>query len=405
VDDAERGCDQVSVTARRVLFLATVVAFVVAIVPLGGTAARGALPFYAAIGNAESARVTYSVPGAPLTEVPVDGGGTRSQASSGGIDGSRGYAAAPDPGEAVVTLPSLLRGVAGVNVPDYPLAATSQDPVRPEQAADLPGIHVHAASSQQHSDAETVIGSADGQVKTTATAGVVDDEVAAHAEAIIGDLNAGPLRISGLRSAATLTRRSDGTIKRDSGLTVASASISGVPVSIGANGITVTNTAIPIPGAGSFRDLLIGSGIHVHVLAGESTDTSVMSPALVITTPFTSLTDKPGTATYVIGRAAALLDLVTPPPPPRPTAIASAAPAAGSDTSTPIVTPFAPAAGSTVSPSLGSNAGPVPATGSIANMRGTPIEWQLRNIYLAFVIAALALTAGNAALRHLGVRS
>jgi hypothetical protein len=38
-------------------------------------------------------------------------------------------------------------------------------------------------------------------------------------------------------------------------------------------------------------------------------------------------------------------------------------------------------------------------------MRGTPIEWQLRNIYLAFVIAALALTAGNAALRHLGVRS
>jgi hypothetical protein len=425
VDDAERGGDQVSVTGRRVLFL-TVVAVGLAIVPLDGAAAGGALPFYAAIGNAESARATYSLPGAPLTEVPVDGGGTRSQASSGGIDGSRAYAAAPDPGEAVVALPSLLRGQAKVDLPEYPLAATSQDPVHPEQTADLPGIHLHAASSQQRSEAETVIGSADGQVRTTATAGVVDDEVAAHAQAIISDLNTGPLRISGLRSAATLTRHADGTITRDRVLTVASASISGIPISIGADGITVANTAIPIPGAGSLHDLLRGSGIDVHVLAGESTDTSVMSPALVITTPFTSLTDKPGKATYVIGRAAALLDVVTPrspsdrrrappgaPSSAPPTAIVPAEPTAGSVTSTPIVTPFAPAEGSTVSPTLGRDPSPVPtAPGSIArepgrspSLLGTPIAWQLRNIYLAFVIAALVLTAGNAALRHLGVRS
>jgi hypothetical protein len=276
--------------------------------------------------------------------------------------------------------------------------------VRPEQTADQPGIHVHAASSQQHSDAETIIGSADGQVRTTATAGVVDEVVAAHAEAIIGDLTAGPLRISGLRTSATLTRRADGTIKRDSGLTVASASTAGVPISIGAGGITVASTSIPIPGAGSLRDLLKGSGIDVHVLAGESTDTSVMSPVLVITTPFVSLLNNPGTATYVIGRATALLDVVTSPAP--PTAIAPAAPTAGSGTSTPTVTPFVPAVVSTVSPSLASSPIPVPgATGSIASVRGTPIEWKLRNIYLAFVIAALVLTAGNAALRHLGVRS
>jgi hypothetical protein len=430
VDDAERGGDQVPVTGRRVLFLATVAAVVLAIVPLDGAAAGGALPFYAAIGNAESARVTYSLPGAPLTEVPVDGGGTRSQASSGGIDGSRAYAAAPDPGEAVVALPSLLRGQAKVDLPEYPLAAASQDPVNPEQTADLPGIHLHAASSQQHSQAETVIGSADGQVRTTATAGVVDDEVVAHAQAIISDLNTGPLRISGLRSAATLTRHADGTITRDRVLTVASASISGIPISIGADGITVANTAIPIPSGGSLHDLLRGSGIDVHVLAGESTDTSVMSPALVITTPFTSLTDKPGTATYVIGRAAALLDVVTPRSPSDrrarpsplssapPTAIVPGGPTAGSVTSTPIVTPFAPAEGSTVPSILGRDPSPVPsAPGGIArqpgrdpsllghSLLGTPIAWQLRNIYLAFVIAALVLTAGNAALRHLGVRS
>jgi hypothetical protein len=254
--------------------------------------------------------------------------------------------------------------------------------------------------------------------------------VAAHAQAIISDLNTGPLRLSGLRSAATLTRHADGTITRHSELTVASASISGIPVSVGADGITVANTATPIPGAGSLRDLLRGSGIDVHVLAGESTDTSVMSPALVITTPFTSLTDKPGTATYVIGRAAALLDVVTPrspsvgrarPFPPSsapPTAIVPAEPTAGSVPSTPIVTPFAPAERLTVSPTLGRDPGPVPtAPGSIArepgrdpsllgrSLLGTPIAWQLRTIYLAFVIAALVLTAGNAALRHLGVRS
>jgi hypothetical protein len=386
-----------SMTARQALLLATFVALL-AIVPLGGTAARGAVPFYAAIGNAESARVTYSVPGAPLTEVPVDGGGTRSQASSGGVDGSRAYAAAPDPGEAVVTLPPLLRGLTGVSVPDYPLAATSQDPVRPEQTADRPGIHLHAASSLQRSDAETVTGSPDGQVQTTASAGVVNDEVAAHAEVSIRDVNAGPLRISGLRSAATLTRHADGTIQRDSQLTVASASLSGIPISISADGITVANTATPIPSAGSPRDLLIKSGIDVHVLAGESTDTRVMSPALVITTPFASPTDKPGTATYVIGRAMALLDVVTLPAPP-PAGPGIPAPSAG-----PMVAP----AGSTVSPTLDSSPSPVPAaTRSItsASVRGTPIEWQLRNIYLAFVIAALVLTGGNAALRHLGVRS
>jgi hypothetical protein len=293
--------------------------------------------------------------------------------------------------------------VLGVDLPGYPLAATSQDPLQPDQTADVPGVHLHAASSQQHSDAEAVVGGADGQVRTSATAGVVDDGVAAHAEAVIGDVNAGPLRISGLRSAATLTRHADGTIGRDSQLTVASASISGLPISIGAAGITVASTAIPMPGAGSLRDLLTGSGIDVHVLAGESTDASVTSPALVITTPFTSLTDKPGTATYVIGRATALLDLVTPPAP--PTAI-NAAPAAGSGVSTPIVTPFVPPAGSTASPSVASSPRPVPAaTTSIASVRGTPIEWQLRNIYFAFVIAALVLTGGNAALRHLGVRS
>jgi hypothetical protein len=273
--------------------------------------------------------------------------------------------------------------------------------VQPDQTADQPGIHLHAASSLQHSDAETVIGSADGQVKTTATAGVVNAEVAAHAEVIIGDLNTGSLRISGMRSAATLTRRADGTIKRDNELTVASASISGTPISIGGGGITAANTAIPIPGAGSLGDLPIGSGIAVRVLAGQSTDTSVMSPALVITTPFTSLTDKPGTATYVIGRASAFLDLVAPRLP--PTAIAPAAAVPGA--STPIAATSVPAAGSTVSPSPGGNAAPVRATGSIASVRGAPIAWQLRTIYVAFVIAALALTAGNAALRHLGVRS
>jgi hypothetical protein len=81
-------------------------------------------------------------------------------------------------------------------------------------------------------------------------------------------------------------------------------------------------------------------------------------------------------------------------------------------------TPIAPAEGSTVPPSLGRDPSPVPtAPGSIArepgrdpsllghSLLGTPIAWQLRNIYLAFVIAALVLTAGNAALRHLGVRS
>jgi hypothetical protein len=155
-----------------------------------------------------------------------------------------------------------------------------------------------------------------------------------------------------------------------------------------------------------------------------------MSPALVITTPFTSLTDKPGTATYVIGRAAALLDVVTPRSPSDrrarpsplssapPTAIVPGGPTAGSVTSTPIVTPFAPVEGSTVSPTLGRDPSLVPtAPGSIArepgrdpsllghSLLGTPIAWQLRNIYLAFVIAALVLTAGNAALRHLGVRS
>ncbi|MEA3018714.1 MAG: hypothetical protein QOI47_238 [Actinomycetota bacterium] len=387
-------------TARRALLLATLVAVVLAIVPLGRTAARAALPYYAAIANAESARVTYTIPGAPLTDAPVDGGGTRSQASSGGIDGGRAYAAAPDPGQGVVGAPSLLRGVAGVDLPEYPLAATSQDPVHPEQTVDQPGIHLHAASSEQHSDAETVTGSTNGQVQTTATAGAVGDEVSAHAEAIVRELDAGPLRISGVRSAATLTRHADGSITRKSELTVASASIAGAPISVSANGVTIANTTTPLPDRGPLRDVLVGAGIDVHVLAGESTDTGVTSPALVITTPFTSLTGKPGTATYVIGRAAALLDVIAPPA--SPTAIAADVLASGSGSSTPIAT----SAGSTMSPSIGSIPSPVPtATRSIAGVRGTPIEWQLRNIYLAFVIAALVLSVGNAALRHLGVRS
>jgi hypothetical protein len=176
----------------------------------------------------------------------------------------------------------------------------------------------------------------------------------------------------------------------------------GVPISIGADGITVANTLIPIPGAGSLRDLLLSAGLRVQVLAGESTDTSVTSPALVITTSFVSFLEKPGTATVMVGRASALLDLVTPP---AATTTSVAAPGAGPG---PSLSPSFDTAccPSAAASNLGSTGSPLaPARTVAASVSGPPIQWQLRNIYLAFVIAALALTAGNAALRHLGVRT
>lgn len=381
-------------TFRRAA-LAAVALVVGFTIPRGMSESAADVASYAAIASADSARVTVKTPGAPLSESIIDSGGPRAQASSGGVDGNIGYAAAPDPGEFLVGLPSALRGLAGVDLPEYPLVAKSGYPATPESTAEAPGVRITSKSSRSRTDASVSLGTADGAVEVTAEAGSSDDGIAAEAEVVISHVAIGPLRLGGVKSRAVLRRNEKGELLRGSEFTVASANVAGVPVRVGASGLSYGNSSRSLPDTSPVGHLLTAAGITVSVLPSISSKTTESSSALMITAPLPATFTTPGTFTLVLGRTTAslaVIDSEMTAPVVGPTE-ADADVVVGTDGSLPLSPSGQVFEGVTNSPELG-----------ITRASSSPISWPLRDIYFVVVASGLALSAGGSALRRFGMR-
>src|SRR5438094_180719 len=103
----------------------------------GDTASR---PPFSGSAAAGGVRATLAVPEAPVTNTPVDGGGPTAQVQVDSLGTSTGYAAFPDPGQLVVSIPGLAVGLlsggpGGVPIPSpppYPFAVSSDPTSNPE---------------------------------------------------------------------------------------------------------------------------------------------------------------------------------------------------------------------------------------------------------------------------------
>src|ERR1700730_17212281 len=127
-------------------------------------------PAFSGSAAAGGVRVTITVPGAPGTDTPVDGGGPTAQVAVDSIGTSTGYAAFPDPGQFVVSVPGLVVGVLAGGVGPVPPIALPSPPNYPffvqSDASNTPEASVGSGPWALSASSES------GSSKANATAGL-----------------------------------------------------------------------------------------------------------------------------------------------------------------------------------------------------------------------------------------
>lgn len=284
-------------------------------------------PPFTASAAAFGVRTTLNIPGFALTDVPLDSGGPTAQTSLDSFGQSRGYAAMPDPGQFVVSLPGLGAGVLSgggslppislpFEAPAYPLSVTTQYPSVTDSSVGEGPYKIEAHSTATSSTARAIGGlqiSAAGNTAllTSDTSLLVDNgEVTSAASCDFQGLIIGPLAIGQVRAKAKVIMAADGTLKPSSALTVDAMRVGGVGVAIGPDGgLSVLGLPVPLPVGSSITQLLDASGISLEVLPSPDTaEGTVISGALRVTVRGLSIPNVgKGTLTLTIGAASASL--------------------------------------------------------------------------------------------------
>lgn len=270
-------------------------------------------------------RMAVTVPGAPATDNPIDGGGPTAQVALDSIDASTGYAAFPDPGDLALTGPGLLVGLLGsgaaglppVNLgaspPNYPFFVTS-DANKPEQSIGAGPYRLEAKSGRTASTASATVGfqpDVVGNVAVSTTnASVVASgvEVVSQATSDTQALTVGPISFGQVRSRATMTLDSSGKATPASSLEIVGMRIGSIPIELTPNGFVAGNSSQAFPLNASLAQLLGPAKMKVEVVAAQQFPDRVVAPALRITMPFDFALSKGTTVmTVTIGSATAML--------------------------------------------------------------------------------------------------
>lgn len=285
---------------------------------LAAATATGASPVDAAPAQVAAADLPFSgsasafgvqtrveIAGFPLTDVPINGGGPTASVTGDSIGSGLSYAAFPDPGQFLTTLPDTVVGLASAGVgglPGIDLPTVPRIPVYITADAGTPssnaGSGPYSLSATVRPNGSTaraqgglsadVLGNL-GLVRSSASVVKgLDGTVEATAVSLVEGLTVGPLTIGQLRSVATVTQSPDGTLDRDSDLAIEGVRIAGLAVSITPEGLDVAGNVVPLP-VGELLDTILGAaGMSVDLLAPEEYDERVVSPALRITVPLSS---------------------------------------------------------------------------------------------------------------------
>jgi hypothetical protein len=314
------------------------------------SAAGGATSF-SALATAEGVRVSTFAGGAPVTNEPAEGGSPIARAVLDSLGTSQAYASVLYPGDALVSLPGLIAGVSGgqINLPSYPLLATSDRETAPEAEVAGPGATMRASSSATRSLATTTAGTVTATALTETTVG---GDVVSRSESVVTGLFTGVIKVGNIRSTAEVVLSPDGKVTRSSAFEVSGLEVAGVTVAVGRDGLVLGKDKAALPSAADLEKALAEAGIELRLLAAVETEDAIEGQGLEITlTRDTGSSVTPVRLRLRFGRAIASVgrtggDLVaTPLPAPAPAQAGSPGPgsppdpAPAPDTGTPVLVP------------------------------------------------------------------
>jgi hypothetical protein len=264
--------------------------------------ADGPLPTYQALASATGIQLTYTSPGFPATDTPLNSGGPTAEVSVDSLGGSLGYAALPDPGKFVTTLPGTgaglaaggLAGLPPTNVPpppNYPFFVATDATTNPTDSIGAGPYGLQSESANRSGHAQAYGGfavSAVGNVSLATSevrAGSVENGIVATASSDIQGLTIGPLTFGQILSRASRTLSSDGSNSPSSSLQISGMRIGGLPISLTKDQLNLPGPSYPLQMDGAMSDALKSAGITITVVSARESKTSVVAPALVITAP------------------------------------------------------------------------------------------------------------------------
>ena len=413
-----------------------------ALVPASARADTGPASF-AGSSDAFGVNLTVTIPGGPVTSTPVNSGGPTAQSELTSFGTSLGYAAFPDPGETVISAPTLLQGLLSTGLsglppisipqpPPYPFYAQSEAGTQPSDQVGAGPYSLSTTSSDTGTQSTASGGLQDGLIGNVAlvasTSSVKvqsDGSVIAQATSEIQGLKVGPLAIGDVLSTARETASSDGTVTPSTNLVITGVQVGGLPVSLSGTNLNLPGPSVPLPINSTLQSILASSGLTATVVAPQQFNGEVLAPAVELTGPVNDLGagTGPGTFTLILGGAEAAMQVGAGPPATTPTA---ASPAASSDSSgagstnsdatstNPVSPPISAATGVAASgptadsPSAGLRLAQPRSAGSLSgrsvDLVSNPLGFDIRSLYLVLAAAALITAVAAQLMRSLGVR-
>lgn len=417
--------------AARVLAAVTVAVFS-CLGLVSASAASVSPPGFQSTASAFGVLVSADLPGAPLTDTPLDSGGPSGEASLDSLGEGVGYAAFPDPGQFVISLPGLVAGLlstgaAGLppihlpQLPAYPFEVTANS-TTPTASIGAGAYNISAATGQTYSTGKATAGlqidAAGNTALLTGSSSIKvndDGSVVATATSDLQGLTIGPVTLGEITSTATETLSNDGTITPSSSLSITSVRVGTLPITVSTKGLNVAGTSVPLPVSTVLNKALAADDIKLSFVAAQNLKNLVVAPALDITGPLPTkeIGTKNGTFDLTVGSATASITATAPAPPTSVGASGAGSVGSGGGLGTSPVgsgesggVPPLPGPDSTsgqvnppaVAPATGSEDQQASLSGASANL------FDIRSLYLVLcVVGAVAVLLGQL-VRLMGVR-
>jgi len=276
--------------SRRLLYRAGVATVVIG-VPMGlsvAAAPADGTSSYSGVASADGVRITTSAPGFLVVEDFVDAGGPTAQAAVSDVEGNRGYASVPYPGELAIAGPGLFAIATGQQFPGhYPFYVASAYPTTPKNEYDVPGLRMETQSDAGSSSARARLGASDdapdGALSTAKVVHGADGGVTSEATGAADLLKVGPVEVFGFRSKASVSRAPGGEPQRSSSMEFSALKIADTAVAVRDGQFVVAGTTVPLDGFAPAQKALADAGVTVEMVQATKTDDGVVSPGIQIT--------------------------------------------------------------------------------------------------------------------------
>ena len=413
---------------RRPLGRSLVVAVVAAAVLAMPSGAQTAPPTaYSGSSSATGVAVNLFIPGAPLSDSLIDTGGPTAQAAADSLSVGQGYAAFPNPGAIIQVAPGLLvgllnQGAAGLppislpSLPSYPLSVASND-LKPDAAAGAGPyrIEAHSASGTAQGSATagidtSALGSASLMTSTASVGPTAKGTVVATATSDVQGLTVALLNIGEIKTSATATLDSDGTVTYASSVEISALKVGGIGVSLDGNLLTTPGPTVSLPLNSVLSGLLATTGVTVTLVPAQQYPDRIVAPAVVVSIPVNAqgVGSGPGSVSLTFGATTATVSGTVPSVDEAPgeTSIddGCCAAAVGSTTGSGTVAGDG-SIGAVPSP-VASGPVPVVSGGGVAAAKPAAFVglFDMRSLYLELVGCALAIVVLGQLLRLSGVR-